>query len=69
MKSGFFRGMLESPHLGDSKEGSLESPITFDSRTGIVPEDFKSLLKVISIRCEIALTVVRDLKLSLSETL
>ncbi|KAG8940992.1 hypothetical protein FRC04_004848 [Tulasnella sp. 424] len=50
MKSGFFRGMLESPHLGDSKEGSLENPITFDSRTGIVPEDLKSLLNVMDIR-------------------
>ncbi|KAG8940993.1 hypothetical protein FRC04_004849 [Tulasnella sp. 424] len=50
MQSGFFRGMLESPHLGDSKEGTLEKPITFDERTGITPEDMKYFCSVLDIR-------------------
>ncbi|KAG8986603.1 hypothetical protein FRB90_003895 [Tulasnella sp. 427] len=50
MQSGFFRGMLESPHLGDSKEGTLEKPITFDERTGIQPEDMKQFCTVLDIR-------------------
>ncbi|KAG8910708.1 hypothetical protein FRC00_007686 [Tulasnella sp. 408] len=50
MKSGFFRGMLESPYLGDSKEGSIENPIVFDDITGVTPGDMKSLLRVINIR-------------------
>ncbi|KAG8910707.1 hypothetical protein FRC00_007685 [Tulasnella sp. 408] len=50
MQSGFFRGMLESPHLGDSKEGNLEKPITFDERTGITPEDMEYFCKVLEIR-------------------
>ncbi|KAG8918127.1 hypothetical protein FRC01_002037 [Tulasnella sp. 417] len=45
MKSGFFRGMLESPYLGDSKEGSIENPIVFEEITRITPGDMKSLLK------------------------
>ncbi|KAG8918128.1 hypothetical protein FRC01_002038 [Tulasnella sp. 417] len=48
--SGFFRGMLESPHLGDSREGNLEKPITFDERTGITPEDMEYFCKVLDIR-------------------
>lgn len=50
MKSGFFRGMLESPYLGDSKEGSIENPIVFDDMTKIAPRDMKSFLKVMNIR-------------------
>ncbi|KAG8999049.1 hypothetical protein FRB90_012168 [Tulasnella sp. 427] len=50
MKSGFFRGMLESPYLGDSKEGPLENPIVLNGMTGIRPSDMKSLLAVINIR-------------------
>lgn len=50
MQSGFFRGMLESPHLGDSKEGNLEKPITFDERTGVTPEDMEYFCKVLDIR-------------------
>ncbi|KAG8987801.1 hypothetical protein FRB90_003137 [Tulasnella sp. 427] len=44
MRSRFFRGMLESPHLGDPKEGTPQKPITFDERMGIQPEDMKQFV-------------------------
>lgn len=55
LKSGFFRGMMESPHLGDSKEGSAEHPIIFDERTKITRSDMKNFCAVLDIRaCESA---------------
>ncbi|KAG8933220.1 hypothetical protein FRC01_010371 [Tulasnella sp. 417] len=50
LKSGFFRGMLESPHLGDSKEGTAEHPIVFDAMTGITKSDMKSFCAILDIR-------------------
>ncbi|KIO30409.1 hypothetical protein M407DRAFT_20476 [Tulasnella calospora MUT 4182] len=50
LKSGFFRGMMESPHLGDSKEGTTEHPIIFDERTGITKSDMKIFCASLDIR-------------------
>ncbi|KAG9048411.1 hypothetical protein FS837_012925 [Tulasnella sp. UAMH 9824] len=50
LKSGFFRGMMESPHLGDSKEGTAEHPIVFDDRTGIAKADMQSFCAVLDVR-------------------
>ncbi|KAG8923894.1 hypothetical protein FRC00_005725 [Tulasnella sp. 408] len=50
LKSGFFRGMMESPHLGDFKEGSAEYPITFDDRAGIKKGDMQSFCAVLDLR-------------------
>ncbi|KAG8944474.1 hypothetical protein FRC04_001786 [Tulasnella sp. 424] len=58
LKSGFFRGMMESPHLGDSKEGSAEHPIVLDERTKITRGDMKNFCAVLDIRaCESAPTL------------
>ncbi|KAG9016334.1 hypothetical protein FRB90_003265 [Tulasnella sp. 427] len=42
--------MMESPHLGDSKEGTAERPITFDERTGITKRDMKTFCAVLDVR-------------------
>ncbi|KAG8925895.1 hypothetical protein FRC01_009573, partial [Tulasnella sp. 417] len=50
LRSGFFRLMMESPHLGDSKEGTTDRPIIFDERTGITKRDMKIFCAVLDIR-------------------
>ncbi|KIO30408.1 hypothetical protein M407DRAFT_20475 [Tulasnella calospora MUT 4182] len=50
LKSGFFREMMESPHLGNSEEGTTAHPIVFDERTGITQSDMKSCCAALDIR-------------------
>ncbi|KAG8944475.1 hypothetical protein FRC04_001787 [Tulasnella sp. 424] len=58
LKSGFFRGMMESPHLGDSKEGTAENPIVVDERTKITRRDMKNFWAVVEARvCDPALAL------------
>lgn len=41
---------MESPHLGDSKEGTAEHPIIFDDRAGITKADMQSFCAVLDVR-------------------
>ncbi|KAG8912070.1 hypothetical protein FRC00_005330 [Tulasnella sp. 408] len=51
LKSGFFREMVESPHLGESKEGTTEHPIVIDhERTGITKKDMRSFCAILDVR-------------------
>ncbi|KAG8923895.1 hypothetical protein FRC00_005726 [Tulasnella sp. 408] len=62
LRSGFFRGMMESPHLGDSKEGTMENPIVFDEMTKITKRDMKSFCTALDMR-----TFLPPPKLSVAE--
>ncbi|KAG8912069.1 hypothetical protein FRC00_005329 [Tulasnella sp. 408] len=50
LKSGLFRAMIESPHLGDSNEGSADYPIIVDDRAGITEADMQSFCAVLDLR-------------------
>lgn len=42
--------MIESPHLGDSNEGSAEYPITFEDGAGITEADKQNFCAVLDLR-------------------